>query len=161
MKIITKGILVFALFFQAYFLYSDDLSLDIYYLNGEKSKDSHSSDETFALSGYSMSYSVKYHGRKGKNQHDTVKECTFTEQNIKNIIATIEKKSLNVNDSLFTDESKSKSFESYCNIHLKIVLNGSEYHIKINGDTESLDDNDLYKNSVYFITLLRKMAQDC
>jgi len=161
MKIITSGILVIALFFQAYSLYSDDLSLDIYYLNGEKSKDSHSSVEKFLLNGYLMTYSVKYSGHRSSKQKDTTKECTFTDQDIKNIQYSIEKQGMNVNDSLFSDESKSKSYEHYCNIHIKIVLNGNEYHIKVNGDTELLDKNGLYKNSVYFITFMRKMVKDC
>jgi len=60
--------------------YSDPLYLKIYYFDGEKSKDSHASEETFLIDGFSVSYSLKYSGRMGNNREDAVKECSFTDQ---------------------------------------------------------------------------------
>lgn len=140
---------------------SQDFSIAVSYLAGEKSKDSHSTSEKYAISGSSVSYSVKYSGRKGKNDIDMDKVCEFTEQNIENIKKTIIAKELNVTDSLFQESSKTKSFEQYTNISIAISMDGNEYKIRINGDTSELKDSSLYKNSMYFITLLHKMVKDC
>ncbi|HMQ79396.1 MAG TPA: hypothetical protein PKE39_16085 [Ignavibacteria bacterium] len=152
---------VLAIVFFAAVSAAQDLNLAISYLYGEKSKDSHSTEESYALSNSSMAYTVKYTGKKGKNQQDMEKTCTFTEQDLKNIAKTIEAKGLNVNDSLFQESSKTKSFEIYTRINIAINMDGQEYKINISGDTKEFDDAALYKNSVFFITMLRKMVEDC
>lgn len=159
MKNLT-GIILAILFFSGV-SFSQDLNIAISYLYGEKSKDSHSSEESFAISNTSVAYSVKYTGRKGKNQNDMEKTCTFTEQDLKNIRKTIETKGLNVNDSLFQESSKTKSYEVYTRINIAIIMDGQDYKINISGDTKEFDDAVLYKNSVFFITMLRKMVEDC
>lgn len=159
MKNLT-GIILAILFFSGV-SFSQDLNIAISYLYGEKSKDSHSTEESFAISNTSVAYSVKYTGRKGKNQNDMEKTCTFTEQDLKNITKTIEAKGLNVNDSLFQESSKTKSYEVYTRINIAIIMDGREYKINISGDTKEFDDAVLYKNSVFFITMLRKMVEDC
>ncbi len=153
---IAAAIIVFTLSASA-----QDLNIAISYLHGEKSKDSHSSEESFAISNTSVAYSVKYSGRKGKNQVDMEKTCTFTEQDLNNIRKTIETKGLNVNDSLYQQTSKTKSFEVFTRINIAINMDGKEYKINISGDTIEFDDAALYKNSVFFITMLRKMVEDC
>lgn len=159
MKYLTSIVLI--IIFLSASSAAQDLNIAISYLQGEKSKDSHSTDESFAISNTSVAYSVKYTGKKGKNQQDMEKTCTFTEQDLINIRKTIETKGLNVNDSLFQESSKTKSFEVYTRISIAIVMDGQEYKININGDTRELEDSMLYKNSVFFITMLRKMVEDC
>ncbi len=161
MKTISKVIFFSLFIFLSIPLLCDDFSVNIYYLNGEKSKDSHSSTEKITINNYDVTYSVKYSGRKSGNQLDAEKTCTFSEQDIKNIKETITKKNLNVNDSLFGETSKTKSYEVYCNINLTIIMDGNEYKIRLNGDVNELDNSDLYKNAVFFITMLSKMAKDC
>lgn len=161
-----KNLIAIFAFFALIFLNSNcinsqDITIAVSYLNGEKSKDSHSSSEKITVSGTSVSYSIKYSGRKGKNDIDMDKTCEFTEPNITNIRKTIETKSLNVTDSLFSENSKSKSFEVYTNISIAISMDGKDYKIRINGDTAEFKESQLYKNSMYFITLLSKMAKDC
>lgn len=140
---------------------AQDLNIALSYLHGEKSKDSHSIEESFAISNTSVAYSVKYSGRKGKNEQDMEKTCTFTDQDLKNITKTIETKGLNVNDSLFQKSSKTKSIEIYTRINIAINMDGKEYKINISGDTIEFDDATLYKNAVFFVTMLRKMVEDC
>lgn len=159
MKFLLSFVLAVSLFTAS--VAAQDLNIAISYLHGEKSKDSHSSEESFAISNTSVAYSVKYSGRKGKNQQDMEKTCTFTEQDLKNIRKTIETKGLNVNDSLFQESSKTQSYEVYTRINIAINMDGQEYKININGDTKQFDDAALYKNSVFFITMLRKMVEDC
>ncbi len=140
---------------------SQDLSIAISYLEGEKSKDSRSSEETFAITGNNVFYSVKYSGHKSKNEVDMEKVCEFTDGDLKKIRKTIEAKSLNVTDSLFQESSKSKSFEIYTNIVILLTVDFKGSKIRINGDTDEFKDIDLYENSVYFITMLRKMVKNC
>lgn len=141
--------------------YSQEFQVSINYLHGEKSKDSHSSREKFSINGYDVTYSIKYSGHRGKNQLDVEKSCVFTEQDITNIKTTITKKGLNANMTLTQESSKSKSFETYCNIVTDITLDGTKYEIRMNGDVTELDDNQSYKDMIFFITLLRKMVKDC
>lgn len=141
--------------------YSQELNIAISYLSGEKSKDSHSTEENFAISNSAVAYSVKYKGRKSDKQEDKSKVCTFTEQDLKNIRQTIETKGLNVTDSLFQESSKTKSLEHYCNIVIDMDIDGQKYKIRINGDIKEFEDKDLYKNSVFFITMLRRMVESC
>ncbi len=160
MKILTTILAAFILFVSINAC-AQDFSVTVSYLRGEKSKDSHSSSEKISITGSSVAYSVKYSGRRGKNDVNMDKVCEFTEQNIKNIKETIIKKELNVNDSLFDETSKYKSLEFYTNISIAIQMDGQEYKIRINGDTQQLAHEQLYKNSVYFIMLLKKMVIDC
>ncbi len=160
MKIIALVVILTSCLFYSNLL-SQDFSIAVSYLAGEKSKDSHSSSESFAIDGRSVAYSVKYSGRKGKNDIDMDKVCEFTEQNIENIKKTIISKELNVVDSLFQETSKTKSFEQYTNINIAIRMDGQDYKIRINGDILEFEDSKLYKNSLFFITLLRKMVKDC
>ena len=140
---------------------SQDFSLAIDYLKGEKSKDSHSVEESYAISNTSVAYTVKYTGHKGKNQEDLSKTCTFTEQDLTNIKKTIETKGLNVTDSVLSKLVKSKNFEIYTRINISINMDGQEYKITINGDTAEFNDEKLYKDTEFFITMLRKMVEGC
>ncbi len=159
MKYLT-GIVFTIIFFSAV-SEAQDLNIAISYLYGEKSKDSHSSEESFAISNTSVAYSIKYSGRKSKDQQDMEKTCTFTQQDLENIRKTIEAKKLNVNDSLLQESSKTQSYEVYTRINIALNMDGQEYKININGDTKEFDDAALYKNSVFFIIMLRKMVEDC
>lgn len=142
-------------------IYSQNLEIKIYYLNGEKSKDSHSTTENISISGNSVSYSVKYSGRKGNNQQDNQKECTFTEQSIEDIKKTILLKGLNSSDSLYQESSKTKLLEYYFNISMDITMNGEYFRISLNGDPNDFDRSNLYVNSISFIDFLRNLISDC
>ncbi|MCC6865163.1 MAG: hypothetical protein IT280_03280 [Ignavibacteria bacterium] len=157
-----KLLLVFSLLlFSSVFIYTQELNLAVTYLAGERSRDSHSMNESYAINNTSVSYSVQYTGRKSKNQEDISKTCTFSEQDIKNIIQTIESKKLNVNDSLSIKILQTNDIEKYCNIVIDIEIDSQKYNIKINGDVKELDDTELYKNSLFFITMLRRMVEGC
>lgn len=158
-----KHIVYFAviLFLMVSFSNAQDLNIAINFLQGEKSKDSHSMEESYAISNSSAAYSVKYSGRKGKNQQDMEKTCTFSEQDLKNIKQTIETKGLNVNDSLIQESSKTQSYEVYTRLNISIDMDGQTYKIVINGDTNEFEKEKLYKNSMFFITMLRKMVEGC
>lgn len=156
-----KKIITVIILFVSVNVFGQDFSVAVSYLRGEKSKDSHSSDESIAIDGKSLAYSLKYSGHKGKGEEDVSKVCEFTDQDIKNIKKTIIEKNLNVNDSLFDKQYKTKSIEFYTNISIAIKMDGQEYKVRINGDTEAIGEENLYQNAVFFINVLKKMSMDC
>jgi hypothetical protein len=154
-------IIIFFLCFTARFCYSDPLYIKIYYLNGEKSKDSHSAEEEFLVNGNNISYTVKYSSKKEKSQEDAEKNCVLNDKDIKNIIAAIDEKQLRVIDSLFEKDTKMKSFEIFCNIAIDLKIDGVDYRIRINGDSQEFKNKDLYNNSLYLIGAIRDLIKDC
>jgi len=142
-------------------LFCYDFYLKIYYLKGEKSKDSHSSEEYITIKSNNVSYSITYSGRRGDSDVDADKSCTFTNNNIDNIKNTIIMGELNVVDSLFEQETKYKEFETYCNLTIDIEMGGNPYSIRINGETEEFKNKNLYKNSLFLISMIKEMLGGC
>lgn len=145
----------------AFSVRAQEFTLTVNYFAGEKSKDSHSTEENFAVTGHFASYTFEFRGHRGKNQNDTEKSCTFSDKDIEKIKKAIFEKELNHSVAYSTEESKSKSFEQYCNIAISVVMDGSTYKISLNGDLVDLKNNNDYNNALSFIALLRKMFEDC
>lgn len=146
---------------SAFSICAGEFTLAVNYLAGEKSKDSHSTEENFAITGRFSSYTIEFRGHKGKNQNDTEKTCSFSDKDIEKIKKAIIEKELNHSVAYSTEESKSKSFEQYCNITISIVMDGNTYKIALNGDLVDLKNNTDYNNAVSFIAMLRKMFEGC
>ena len=140
---------------------SQDLSLAVFYLHGEKSKDNHSTEESIALSSGSLVYSVKFFGKSAENRSDENVVCDISENETEKIKNDIIQKGLNKNDSLFADLSKSKSYEVYCNINISISMDGYTFSTRVNGDVNELMDLELYKNTVSLVSKLRKLIREC
>jgi hypothetical protein len=160
MKKIIFGLIIAAAF-SNHTIFSYEFYLKIYYLQGEKSKDSHSSEENITIKGNNVAYSIVFGGQRGENDIDMEKSCTFTKNNIENIKNTIILGELNVIDSLFEEDTKYKSFEQYCNIAIDIELGGNPYSIRINGDIEEFKNKNLYKNSLFLISMIKEMLSEC
>ncbi len=154
-------LIILTLLFFTLVSYSQNLDLAISYLAGERSKDSHTTEESFVLSGTNAAYSVKYSGHRGPNQKDDSKTCDLTSKNIEEIKNFITEKGLDKSDSLIDESTKYKSFETFANISAAISLDGKEYKIKVNGDTDEIGGKDLYKNMVKLIDKLRVMVIEC
>ena len=161
MKRTTKNIVVILIFFLIQQVFCGDFTLTINYLDGEKSKDSYSSSESFSINNYNAAYSVKYSGHNEKNKFEKEKNCTFSEQNINSIKETILSNRINISDSIFSKDSKTKSFERYFNISVEFLLDDVKTTIKMNGDTDELENTELYKKAVFLISFVRTMIQDC
>ena len=155
-------IFIFVLFsLSAFSVRAQEFTLAVNYLAGEKSKDSHSTEENFAITGRFTSYTIEFSGHRGSEQHDTDWTCRFSDKDIEMIKKAIVEKELNHSVAYSTEESKSKSFEQYCNISISVAMDGSTYKITLNGDVVDLKNNNDYKNALSFITVLRKMFEDC
>src|SRR3990172_5382620 len=153
MKTFSKVFFFFVFIFLTIPLLCDDFSINIYYLHGEKSKDSHSSTEKITINNFDITYSVKYSGHNEKSNFEKEKSCTFTDKEINSIKETIIDKRINITDSIFSEGSKTKSFERFFNINIEFVLDDVKTIIKMNGDTDELEDTDLYKKSIILISL--------
>jgi len=140
---------------------SDDFYIKIYYLNGEKSKDSYSVSEDIFVRGMTAEYSVKYSGRISSEKSDTGKSCTVTGEAIDSIKSIIVNRRLTVIDSLYGESSKTKSIQRYCSINIECRFSGHIFKIKINGDLEELREKELYENSVYLISFIRDLIEKC
>jgi hypothetical protein len=156
-----KKLLILIYFAFAAVCFSQGLDISISYTNGEKSKDSHTTEESIAIGGYDAAYSVKYSGHRSPEQVDDSKTCRFSKKNIKTIKDFIIEKGLNKNDSLFDESSKYKSYEVFVNISIAVTIDGQDYKIKVNGDTDEIGHKDLYKNVIELINKVRKMIEDC
>lgn len=132
-------------------------SLNISYNSAEKSKDSHSTTETISISGTSVAYSVKYTGRRGGNMNDEAKACVFTSVQISKIKETLADRELNVNDSLINISTGMNSVA----ISISTTSGRKETKIKIKGDPGELNEQPLYKNSMYLILSVKKMLEEC
>ena len=155
-----RKIIILVIFFTSV-SFSQNLDLAISYLYGEKSKDSHTTEENFAIGGTSASYSVKYSGHKTKNQKDDSKTCEFTQKNVNDIKNFIIEKGLNKTESLIDESTKYKSFETFVRITIDLSMDNQEYKIKVNGDTQEISGKDFYKNVQALIDKIRQMVKDC
>lgn len=161
MKLLFSILLLTVFLFQTQISYSDDFSIDVFYQTSEKSKDSHSTTEKITVTGSAVSYSVKYTGMRSSKMQNKEISCTFTDQNIENIKATILKKNLNVTDSLTRESEKEKDYQSFCTIRLTINMDGKIYNIYLKGETSEFSKEDLYKNSIFLISMLDGLVKNC
>ena len=157
---------VFFLFLIAFFLTStlaaaQASSLAISYSTSEKSKDSHSTKETYSLVGNTMAYAVKHTGRRGPAQKDMEKTCVFTNSQAESIYQKISEKHLDVTDSLIFNWPGNISPSSSVAITLTLTKGNKISKIKIKGSPDSLKDKTLYKNTVSLIYFIKPMVEDC
>ena len=138
--------------------FSNDLKIDLRYVNDENSKHSHGTELNISVQGFNVSYSFISYGYS-KNSAIAY-ECTFTEQDLLNIKTTIESKNLNITDSLVDVSYNAKEFQNTILISLNIIMNDLANKITLKGSTKVLGLSDLYKNSMFFIELLKQMAND-
>ena len=130
--------------------YSQQPSLTVYYSYSEKSRDSHSTVETFSLNGDKLSYAFKYTGSKGPNQKDESRISRLSNDQVNTINSIINKYHLNVSDSV-VDNSNSSAVPVLTTTIMITTNNGDKTSkIKVKGDIARLEDNSLYSNSAFF-----------
>ncbi|MBC7873864.1 MAG: hypothetical protein H7Y01_07710 [Ferruginibacter sp.] len=131
--------------------------VDISYSTSEKSKDSHSTYESFSIKGSTVVYLLKYTGRKGPGQTNVTRSCVFTDEQVRKIQQTITDKNLNVTDSLIIESSEMSSVA----ISIGITRGTKATKIRVKGSPGDLAGKLLYKNSLYLISTVQKMLKDC
>ncbi|RPI15000.1 MAG: hypothetical protein EHM58_15090 [Ignavibacteriae bacterium] len=157
----NKTLLFFILLFFYSLSYSQEMALSISYLDGEKSKDSHATIETFTLGDSTLRYMLNYTGHRTEEQVDKKKTCKISKEDSKILLDFILTNNLNKNDSLFQELSKTKNFEIYTNIVIAVVIDNKLSRILINGDIEEFKDKDLYIKAIQLIVNVRTLAENC
>ena len=135
-------------------------SLIIYNYYGEKGKDSHSTSENISISGSTVSYSVKYTGRRGPDQQKEEKSCTLTREQLEKINNTITEKHLNVTDSLIIQQEVSGT-QVTAHVSITVTMAGKTTKTKCKGDPADLTGKPLYTNSLHLFRLVKNMVDIC
>lgn len=154
-------ILAFVFLFIQRNVLGNDFKLNLTYLQGEKSRDSYTISTDISLDGNKVTYTKTSSGYISSKLKDENKSCIFTNARLDSIKNHIAGYKLNINDSLFDQSIKYKSYELFTNISLDLEIDGIITHLRINGDVSQFDKEPLYKNSIEFISYLLDMIDDC
>lgn len=141
--------------------YSQQPFLTIYYADSEKGKDSHSTIENISVTGTSVTYSVKYTGRRGTDQKDEIKKCTLSSGQISKIKNTISEKKLNVTDSLIDNSLAENSYQVTTSITITVTSGNKTTKTKVRGTPSVITGKSLYKNSSYLLNMVKEMLESC
>ncbi len=136
-------------------------SLTIYNYYAEKGKDSHSTSENISISGNTVSYSVKYTGRRGTKQENEEKTCTLTSEQLEKINNIINEKHLNVTDSVILIQEEVKGTQVTAIVSITVTKAGKTTKTKCKGDPSDLARKPLYDNSLYLFRLVKNMVDVC
>ena len=129
-----------------------DFKILVNFTEGEHSKDSWTKTTLITIDDNAYFYSISGSGHS--NLKSDNKNGAFTDEQRDKIKTFVLDHNLNVNDSLFEEESKYKSYERFTNIAIDIWINNVSYRIRINGDITEFNDKPLYKNSMDLISLI-------
>jgi len=135
-------------------------TLTIYNYYGEKGKDTHSTSENISISGSTVSYSVKYTGRRGPNQENEEKSCTLTREQLETINKTITEKNLNVTDSLIIQQEVNGT-QVTAHVSITVTIAGKTTKTTCKGNPADLSGKPLYSNSLYLFRLVKNMVDIC
>ena len=136
-------------------------SLLVSHTSSERSKDSHSTTETFNLTGKNLSYTVTYSGRKGPNQKDEEKKCVLTDEQVNKISATLQEKKLNVTDSLINNLTGMEAPYTAETITITVTKGNKITKIRVKGTSAQVSNKTVYSNSLYLINMISRMLKTC
>lgn len=154
-------LILLAQLFQTTTAHAQLFSLTISYTNSEKGRDSHSTAEFISIKDKTSFYSVTYTGRKGPDQKDEEKKCTLTTAQINKIKALMKERHLDVTDSLIDNSLANAPYATTASITITELKGTGHIKIKVKGLTKLLGNKPLYKNSLYLVTFIRGMVEDC
>lgn len=160
-KTFIYPILFLSLFLFCSSTYADAFIIKISLTEGEKSKDSWTSETVISIDGSQIGYSKTYTGSAIGRNTDVTKTCTLTSDQVAQIQSLLKDKNLLKSDSLTDDESKYKSFERFINLSMTIAFAEKLAKINVNGDVSNLKDKDLYKNCYELINLIQGFVDKC
>src|SRR5947208_1036338 len=122
MKHIIFILLLSVLFIKCSVIHADAFLVSIAVTEGEKSKDSWSSNTSISISGNTLAYSKSFSGSRKHRNGSIDKTCTLTNEQVAAIQDLIKKGNLLVSDSIEDEDSKYKSFERFVNIAADIIM---------------------------------------
>jgi hypothetical protein len=159
-KTLIYPIIFFSLLLFCSCAYADAFLVKISLTEGEKSKDSWTSETNINIDGSQFTYTKTYSGGRKQNS-DVSKTCVLTDDQVANIQSLLKDKNLLVSDKLIDDETKYKSFERFVNLSMTIAFAEKLAKFNVNGDVANLKDKDLYKNCYELINLIEGFVDKC
>lgn len=157
----TIALLMFIVLLSAGKTIAQQPSLTIYNYYGEKGKDTHSTSENISINGSTVSYSVKYTGRRGPKQENEEKTCTLTREQLEKINKAINEKNLNVTDSVIILQEEVKGTQVTAIVSIVVTIANKTTKTKCKGDPSDLAGKPLYDNSLYLFRLVKNMVDIC
>lgn len=127
----------------------------------EKSKDSHSTTETFSISGTLFRYSIKYKGRRTANQKDSSRECVLSATDIESVQSGLRAQQLDVMDSLNLPGTDHSGMQRSVSISIQYSVPRKPGRVKITGDPSLFENRPLYKSALLFMEQLRALRKKC
>src|SRR5205085_8277840 len=113
---------ILSLGFLSQNIQADNFSVSLHVTEGEKSKDSWSSETSISIMGNSVSYFKSYSGSMHHDHKSVDKNCSLTNEQVTDLQKLIKDGNLLVSSTLEEEESKYKSFERFVNIAADIIL---------------------------------------
>jgi hypothetical protein len=140
-------------------IFADSFIIEIYYLDGEKSKDSWSSETNVSVDGSSIIFSKKWSGSAKSRNKDIEKKWNLSDEQVSALQKIIWDNKLLVRETLEDKDEKYKSYERFVNLAVSISLAEAMGFIKINGDMLQIQDSDLYLRTMKLMNLIDEYAQ--
>jgi len=159
-----KGILAIIfciIFLSSNIVWADELSLTLVIVEGEKSKDSHYSEEVLNLALGELKYSIKHYGKNNPLDNDYVKKCILNEEQESTVKYLITEYSLNVNDTIISDNTFSYPNINYLRISLEKLLNGKTSKLLMNGEINIIAETIYYFKVEKLYSLLKQFIENC
>ena len=161
MNKIIYYVVLFLLFNAPSNVFADSFLVKLNFLDGEKSKDSWTSETTVSIDGSEIKYKKTWSGSAKSRNKDIDKQCTLSDSQVTAIQKIIYDNKLLVKETVTDKDEKYKSYERFVNISLDISLAEALGKIRINGDMVQIKDTDLYKKTMELINLIDDYANKC
>lgn len=161
MNKIIYFVVLFLLLSTSSNVFADSFLIKLNFLQGEKSKDSWTSETTVAIDGSQIKYTKTWSGSAKSRNKDIDKQCNLTDEQVAAIQKIIFDNKLLVKETVEDKNEKYKSYEEFVNISLDISLAEALGKIRINGDIDQIKDTDLYNKTMQLIILIDDYAQKC
>ncbi len=152
--------LVIALIFTSLSL-SGDITLNVTYTRGEKSKDTRSETETYFVTFGEIRYEKNYSGITLPDELAEFKRCKIGETTLNEISGYISKYSIDTNETFYKEPFGIDEFGTYIDLIISLSMNGESYRISLSGNATEVMDNKAYMRSIEFIKELRNIARGC
>lgn len=153
--------LILTLVLFATSIFPQGLILDISYYWAENDMNRTTRTETFSISGYSSSYSLKYNGKAMPNETDEEKTCELTSNALNEIINSISDNKVLQNEVYYAKEKTNGAETFYIILKANITYDGTPYEIILDGEANLVKGNKMYLRLIELIKDLRRVIKNC
>ncbi len=140
---------------------SQSLVLEISYYKTENDGNRSTRLEKFSIAGTTSAYSVEYTGEILPNEGNELKNCELSPLKVDEILSSIKDNKAAVNETFYGKESIIGKGMIYLVISVKMVLDGTQYDILLDGEANLVMGNKVYLRVIELIKDLRRVIKDC